>query len=125
MVSKYLIKEASVQPYSPANHHETSNRRLIGADNVGAKHIEVVLGTIARGGGALPHAHPGLEQVCYLLAGTAHVEVDGEAFDMQAGDTCFFPADKMHVFSVTSDEPVRVLVMYGPPYGEHPERVRR
>jgi hypothetical protein len=29
------------------------------------------------------------------------------------------------VFSVTSDEPVRVLVMYGPPYGEHPERVRR
>ena len=125
MASKYLIKETSVESYSPANHHGTSNRRLIGADNVGAKHIEVVLGTIARGGGALPHAHPGLEQVCYLLAGTAYVEVDGESFEMEAGDTCFFPADKMHVFSVTSPEPARVLVIYGPPYGEHPDRVRR
>ncbi|MBZ1349571.1 cupin domain-containing protein [Alcaligenaceae bacterium LF4-65] len=125
MTSKYLIREDSVQAYSPANHHETSNRRLIGADNVGAKNLEMILGTISRGGGALPHAHPGLEQVCYLLHGTARVEVNGEAFDMVAGDTCFFPADAMHVFSVTSDEPARVLVIYGPPYGEHPDRVRR
>jgi quercetin dioxygenase-like cupin family protein len=125
MTSKYLIREDSVQAYSPANHHETSNRRLIGADNVGAKNLEMILGTIARGGGALPHAHPGLEQVCYLLHGTARVQVNGEAFDMVAGDTCFFPADAMHVFSVTSDEPARVLVIYGPPYGEHPDRVRR
>ncbi len=125
MTSKYLIREDSVQAYSPANHLETSNRRLIGADNVGAKNLEMILGTIARGGGALPHAHPGLEQVCYLLHGTARVEVNGEAFDMVAGDTCFFPADAMHVFSVTSDEPARVLVIYGPPYGEHPDRVRR
>lgn len=124
MTSKYLIRESSVPAYSPANHHETSNRRLIG-DNVGAKNLEMILGTIARGGGALPHAHPGLEQVCYLLAGTAHVEVNGEAFDMVAGDTCFFPADAMHVFSVTSTEPARVLVIYAPPYGEHPDRVRR
>lgn len=125
MTSKYLIRESSVPAYSPANHHETSNRRLIGTDNVGAKNLEMILGTIARGGGALPHAHPGLEQVCYLLQGTAHVEVNGEAFDMVAGDTCFFPADAMHVFSVTSDTPARVLVIYGPPYGEHPDRVRR
>jgi uncharacterized RmlC-like cupin family protein len=76
MTSKYLIREDSVAGYSPANHHGTSNRRLIGADNVGAQNLEMILGTIARGGGALPHAHPGLEQVCYLLAGTAHVEVN-------------------------------------------------
>jgi hypothetical protein len=31
----------------------------------------------------------------------------------------------MHTFTVVSDEPVRVLVIYGPPYEESPERVIR
>jgi mannose-6-phosphate isomerase-like protein (cupin superfamily) len=44
---------------------------------------------------------------------------------MQAGDTCFFPADVMHVFTVTSDTPVKLLVIYAPPYGESPDKVIR
>ncbi|BDE71851.1 hypothetical protein HQS1_29750 [Delftia lacustris] len=115
--------------YSPANHHGTVNRRLVSAANVGARHMELVLGTLEQGGGALPHAHPGMEQACYLLAGTAEVEIDTpdgkERFAMQPGDTCFFPEDCMHIFRVTSAEPVRLLVFYSPPYGENPERVRR
>lgn len=121
---RYLVREADVPGYSPANHAGTLNRRLVCADNVGARHLEVVLGQLSKGGGAMPHAHPGMEQVCYLLEGTAHVEVDGESFEMVAGDTCFFPQDRMHVFQVTSDTPVRLLVMYSPPYGENPARVR-
>ena len=70
-----------------------------------------------------------MEQACYLLAGTAEVEIDTpdgkERFAMQPGDTCFFPEDCMHIFRVTSAEPVRLLVFYSPPYGESPERVRR
>ena len=31
----------------------------------------------------------------------------------------------MHVFTVISDEPVKVLVIYSPPYEESPERVVR
>lgn len=125
MTSKYLIREQEVQGYSPANHHGTVNRRLISAENVGAKHMEVVLGTLEKGGGALPHAHPGMEQACYLLAGTAEVEMDGEVFQMLPGDTCFFPEDHMHIFRVTSNTPVRLLVIYSPQYGENPGRVRR
>ena len=78
MKSKYLIRQADVQPYSPANHTGTKNFRLIGAETVGAKQLEVLVGEIERGKGALPHAHPGIEQVCYLLEGEAHVEVAGE-----------------------------------------------
>jgi quercetin dioxygenase-like cupin family protein len=52
-----------------------------------------LIGEIERGEGALPHSHPGIEQVAYLLEGTADVEVGKEKFKMQAGDTCFFPAD--------------------------------
>jgi mannose-6-phosphate isomerase-like protein (cupin superfamily) len=51
--------------------------------------------------------------------------VEGEAFDMVPGDMCFFPADRMHVFTVTSDTPVKLLVIYSPPYGESPDKVIR
>lgn len=125
MKPKYLVRTADVASYSPANHNHTSNQRLIGPETVGARQMEVLLGTLHKGGGALPHAHPGIEQACHLLEGTAYVEVAGESFDMVAGDTCFFPADAMHVFSVTSDTPVKLLVIYSPPYGESPDKVVR
>ena len=124
MSSKYFVRGADVPAYHPANHEHTSTQRLIGPAN-GARQLEIVLGTIARGGGALPHAHPGIEQACYLLAGSARAQVGGEAFEMQPGDACFFPADLPHVFTVTSEQPARVLVVYSPPYLEDPARVVR
>jgi mannose-6-phosphate isomerase-like protein (cupin superfamily) len=44
---------------------------------------------------------------------------------MGPGDACFFPADAMHVFTVISEEPVKVLVIYSPPYEENPAKVIR
>lgn len=121
MKSKYLVRQADVTPYSPANHTGTRNFRLIGSETVGAKQVEVLIGEIERGKGALPHAHPGIEQVCYLLEGEAHVEVGGERFEMKPGEACFFPADTMHLLIVTSER-AKVMVIYAPPYGESPER---
>ena len=121
---KYLVRQGDVTPYSPANHTGTRNFRLIGPETVGAKQVEVLIGEIERGKGALPHAHPGIEQVCYLLEGDAHVEVAGEKFEMKAGDACFFPPEAMHLFIVTSER-ARVMVIYSPPYGENPKNVIR
>ncbi len=121
----WIVSESDVAGYSPANHSGTVNRRLISRDTVGAQHVEVLLGTIEKDQGALPHAHPGIEQVCYLLSGSAIVEVEGERGEMQAGDCCYFPPDKRHIFTVTSDEPARLLVIYSPPYEENPSRVIR
>lgn len=119
---RYFISESEVVAYSPANHGDTVNRRLIGPETVGAKHVEVLLGVVGgalgEGGGALPHRHPGIEQVCYLLSGRARAEVDGQVRDLGPGDCCFFPADMVHAFTRISEEPVRVLVIYSPPYGE-------
>ena len=121
MRSKYCVSQADVKPYSPANHTGTKNFRLIGPETVGAKQVEMLIGELERGKGALPHAHPGIEQVCYLLEGEAHVEVnDGnscEKFELKAGEACFFPADAMHLFIVTSER-ARVMVVYAPPYLE-------
>jgi quercetin dioxygenase-like cupin family protein len=117
MKSRYLVRPSEVTPYSPANHTGTRNFRLIAPETVGAKQVEVLIGEVERGKGALPHAHPGIEQVCYLLEGEAHVEVAGEKFEMKPGEACFFPPDAMHVFIVTSDR-ARVMVIYAPPYLE-------
>jgi len=116
--SRYFVRPQDVLPYHPANHTGTVNRRLIGAGNVGASKVEVVLGVIEKDKGALPHSHPGIEQVCYLLEGRARAEVGGEVCELGPGDCCFFPPDLQHVFTVVSDEPVKVLVIYAPPYGE-------
>lgn len=121
----WIVRESDVPGYSPANHEGTVNRRLISPETVGARHLEVLVGTIQKNQGALPHAHPDIEQVCYLLEGSAIVEVEGEQGVMEAGDCCFFPAGKRHVFTVTSEKPARLLVIYSPPYEEHPERVIR
>ncbi len=120
-VSRYHVRPSDVKPYSPANHVGTRNVRMIGAETVGAKQLEMLIGEIERGKGALAHAHPGIEQVCYLLEGTAHVEVAGESFDMAPGEACFFPPDAPHVFTVTSER-AKVMVIYAPPYEENPAR---
>ena len=123
--SRYFVRADDVPAYHPANHTGTVNRRLIGRENVGAERLEVVLGVVEKGKGALPHAHPGIEQVCYVLTGRARAEVGGESCELAPGDCCFFPPDTPHAFTVLSDEPVKVLVVYSPPYEENPQRVVR
>ena len=125
MAKRYFVRERDVPTYHPANHSGTTNRRLIGPETVGAKNVEVVLGVIEKNEGAAPHAHPEMEQVCYMLEGTAVAEIDGERCELEAGDSCYFPAGAMHKFTATSETPVKVLVIYSPPYGESPERVVR
>ena len=116
---KYLVRPAELPSYSPANHTGTRNVRLIGPETVGARQLEVLIGDIERGKGALPHSHPGIEQACYVLEGRARVEVGDDYVDeLGPGDTVFFPADVPHVFTTISDTPVKVLVIYAPPYAE-------
>ena len=128
-MSRYVVRANEGKPYHPANHTGTSNRRLISRDTVGARQMEVLLGVIERDHGALPHAHPGIEQAGYVLAGRAEVEIgegaEREVLTIGPGDACFFPADVMHRLRVIGDEPLRILVIYSPPYEESPDRVIR
>ena len=54
-----------------------------------------------------------------------HRFIGGERCELGPGDVCYFPPDEMHVFTVTSATPVKVLVIYTPPYGESPDKVIR
>jgi mannose-6-phosphate isomerase-like protein (cupin superfamily) len=64
-----------------------------------------------------------------MLEGRARIEVgEGDAMrvdEIGPGDACFFPRNVMHRFTVVSEQPVRVLIVYNPPYMERPENVRR
>ncbi|KAA2212471.1 cupin domain-containing protein [Teichococcus oryzae] len=122
---RYFVRPEDVPGYSPANHTGTVNRRLISPETVGATSMEVLLGTIEAGQGALPHAHPGMEQACYILSGRARAEVGGQSREIGPGEMCFFPKGEEHVFTVIGPEPVQVLVIYSPPYGEDPAKVVR
>lgn len=125
MTKPFFVRFAEVPAYSPANHTETSNRRLVSRETVGAETVEVLHGTLQPGHGALPHLHPGIDQVCYMLKGRAIAEVEGRRAELGPGDACFFPAGKLHAFTTVGDEPVEVLVIYTPPYEESPARVVR
>nr|WP_315595004.1 cupin domain-containing protein [uncultured Cupriavidus sp.] len=119
MTSAFVRRAADVASYAPANHTGTANQRIIGKETVGARRLEVLLGTISRGNGALPHAHPGLEQASLMLAGEGLGELPGKQHVLRTGDWSFNAAGVFHRFEVISDEPVRVMVIYAPPYSEN------
>lgn len=125
MTRRYFVRVSDVPGYSPANHHGTVNRRLVSPQVSGSSRLEVLHGAIQPGAGALPHAHPGIEQVCYVLAGAAVAEVAGERRELGPGDCCFFPADVPHVLTAVGDRSLELLVVYSPPYEEDPARVIR
>ncbi|MGH7120854.1 MAG: cupin domain-containing protein [Acetobacteraceae bacterium] len=122
--SRYFVSPDDVPAYHPAHHRGTVNKRLIGRESVGACQLEVVLGVIANGQGAELHAHPDIEQVCYVLEGRARAEVEGEAFELGPGECCFFPAGIAHGLTATGDAALKILVIYAPPYEESSKRMR-
>ena len=118
---RYFVSPDDLPGYSPANHSGTVNKRLISADTVGARSLEMILGVASKGHGAHAHFHPGIEQVVYLLEGRALAEVDGQSKELGPGEVVFFPAGVAHVFTATTDT-VKCLVIYSPPYGEDPNK---
>src|SRR6187200_3140008 len=96
---RFFVPADDVAGYRPANHTGTLNKRLIGRETVGAERVVVLLGEIQKGKGALPHAHPGIEQVCYMVQGRALAEDGGETCELGPGDCCSFPPYMPHTFT--------------------------
>ncbi|MEO8859615.1 MAG: cupin domain-containing protein [Burkholderiaceae bacterium] len=119
--SKYVRTAEGIAGYSPANHSGTSNQRLVSRDTVGAKYVEVLIGTIVKGHGATRHFHPSLEQAGYMFQGSGISEIDGVEKEAGPGGWRFYPKGTPHAITVTSDEPVKTIVVYAPPYAENRE----
>lgn len=107
-----------IETYSPPLHSGTLNRRLVPAE-LGAG-FEMAHGTIEPGGTASRHQHETEWQVFMLLEGEGRLELGTEPpLTITAGAIVRIPPRTPHLFEVTGDRPVKLIVIYSPPLGEH------
>ena len=97
----HAVDPHDVTPYEPAGHALTTNRCLFVDE-----HMELIEGSIARGGGAERHLHRQHEQFLYVLAG-APVPL-----------LIYYPRGAPHGTGGGVSEPLELLVIYSPPLGE-------
>ena len=62
--------------------------------------------------GPAPHLHKDLDEVMFVLEGTASVIVDGKVDEIQAGGWHFRPRAIVHTFWNGSEKPLRFIDMY-------------
>jgi mannose-6-phosphate isomerase-like protein (cupin superfamily) len=74
--------------------------------------------------GPPPHFHKELDELMYVLEGTASVMVEGEEVQVQAGGWHFRPRNLRHTFWNASEQPLRFIDMYfNQPFEDFLERI--
>jgi transcriptional regulator with XRE-family HTH domain len=61
-----------------------------------------------------PYTHGDSDEVCVVISGNIVAEVDGQAFEMKAGDSLSYRSSMLHTFRAL-DEPSEVLWIISPP----------
>ncbi len=115
--SQFVVHHVDVEVYSSVNHTGHVSWRLISLETLGAL-LKVLRGTLQPGKATIPHPHPTLDQFCYIQRGAAQITVAGMAVTLSAGDICFLEADGDHEILVTGNQPIEILVIYLPSYGD-------
>lgn len=72
------------------------------ADNNGA--FDIAISKMRRGTEPPPHIHSREHEFMYLLSGEMRFYVDGEVFQVTAGECMFLPRLKPHAFRIASEE---------------------
>ena len=74
--------------------------------------------------GPPPHLHKALDELMFVLEGTASVMVEDEVVEIQAGGWHLRPRNLRHTFWNSSDQPLRFVDMYfNQPFEEFLEKV--
>jgi transcriptional regulator with XRE-family HTH domain len=80
-------------------------------------HLEVFAGELEVGGstGAEPYAHGDSEELFVVLSGNVQVEVGGELFELERGDSIDYRSSAPHRVSNVSEELAEVMWIISPP----------
>src|SRR5919197_6362821 len=80
-------------------------------------HLEVFVGELEVGGstGAEPYAHGDSEELFVVLSGNVQVEVGGELFELERGDSIDYRSSAPHRVSNVSEELAEVMWIISPP----------
>ena len=85
----------------------------------GASRLPVAVQTWTLGPGAFEGMHrhddPPLEELYLVAEGRARIRQDGQEHLLGPGDSLLSPAGAEHDLACVSDQPLRVIVVWGPP----------
>lgn len=69
------------------------------------------------------HHHPRMEEILYILSGTAEQWVEREKRTMRAGDSIYIPVGMVHATYNAGNEPLDFLAVLSPAKSEGPPTV--
>lgn len=105
-----LIRPDEVVPFDRGNGVVTIP--YVGRWNAEDNRITTGQTVFAPGTGLPVHSH-NVEESVLILAGDAIAEIDGERFDLVAGEATWVPAGVPHRFLNRGDSPMRIYWVYG------------
>ena len=81
------------------------------------RHLEVFAGELEVGGstGEQPYAHGDSEELFVVLSGSLQLELGGELFELESGDSIDYRSSTPHRISNTGDELAEVMWIISPP----------
>lgn len=80
-------------------------------------HLEVFIGELEVGGstGEQPYVHGDSEELVVILSGSVQLELGGELFDLESGDSIDYRSSTPHRISNTGSELAEVMWIISPP----------
>jgi transcriptional regulator with XRE-family HTH domain len=80
-------------------------------------HLEVFVGELEVGGstGEQPYVHGDSEELVVVISGSAQIELGGELFDLESGDSIDYRSSTPHRISNTGQEVAEVMWIISPP----------
>jgi quercetin dioxygenase-like cupin family protein len=100
-----IVKSSDVEPVEML---EGVSRRTLAAGG----RVMLVQFRFQKGASLPPHSHPH-EQAGYVVSGKMKMEIDGDAFQLEAGDSYYVPASAEHRVDVL--EATEVVDVFSPP----------
>lgn len=101
----------------PAFHVDgVTTEILLRWGSFGARNLLVAWTTIAPGGQQFGHAHPGTEQIYFIVSGTARMQVAEEKQIVGAGTLVYVPPGVSHSVANTGSGDLTYLTAASPPF---------
>ena len=89
-------------------------RSILDSANAPVEKQSLAEATLPKGGATERHYHKVSEELYFLTAGRALMEIDGESREVEPGDAILIPAGAWH--QITAMEETRFLCCCAPPY---------
>ncbi len=107
------LKPFLLTPQTPLDHNNgIAIRTWVRSEMTGGVYSSVECAVAPKMMGPAPHYHKALDEMMFVLEGTASVMVEDEVVEVPAGGWHFRPRMLRHTFWNASDQPLRFVDMY-------------